>query len=167
MNPEEGALRPQIHDRFGLRVLVDGLQDGQDRLEVYRRVRVFREHPHQLAALVAEDTMAFSHEISQAKNLLAKVGIAPDAERLVLDMVEELGISSHRAEITTLEAARAHAAADGREQATVSDVRRVAAMALRQRRSEFIRGYLRAAQEEEAEINTAWSRALEERQDVQ
>ena len=45
MNPEEGRLRPQILDRFGLRVNVRGLTDKADRLEVYRRVRDYRQHP--------------------------------------------------------------------------------------------------------------------------
>jgi magnesium chelatase subunit I len=66
-----------------------------------------------------------------------------------------LGVASHRAESTTLEAARAHAAADDRQQATVDDVIAVAPMALRQRRSEFIREYFQAARAEESEIETA------------
>ncbi len=152
MNPEEGALRPQIQDRFGLRVLVDGLQDPEERLEVYRRVRAFREHPHRLAVAVAEDTISFGEEIVRARELLPEVELSPEAEQLALRMVQELGISSHRTEITTLEASRAHAAADGRRLAGVEDVTAVAPMALRQRRSEFIRKYFEVAREEEAEI---------------
>ena len=152
MNPEEGALRPQIQDRFGLRVLVDGLHEPQGRLEVYRRVRAFREHPHRLIASVAEDTVSFGEEIARARDLLPQVELAFDAEQLALRLVQQLDISSHRAEITTLEAARAYAAADGRKLATVEDVTAVASMALRQRRSEFIRSYFEAARKEEAEI---------------
>jgi len=152
MNPEEGALRPQIQDRFGLRVLVDGLHEPQGRLEVYRRVRAFREHPHRLIAAVAEDTVSFGEEIARARDLLPQVELAFDAEQLALRLVQQLDISSHRAEITTLEAARAYAAADGRKLATVEDVTAVASMALRQRRSEFIRSYFEAARKEEAEI---------------
>jgi magnesium chelatase subunit I len=153
MNPEEGLLRPQIQDRFGLRVMVDGLTDPQERLEGYRRVRVFREHPHRLIAALAEDTIAFGEEIGRARELLPKVDLAPEAEQLVLRMIEELEISSHRAEITTLEAARAYAAADSRQKATVEDVQAVAPMALRQRRSQFMREYFKAAQAEESEIS--------------
>jgi magnesium chelatase subunit I len=155
MNPEEGELRPQIQDRFGLRVVVDGLHDPDGRLEVYRRVRSFREHPHRLPALLAEDTIALGEEIAHAREILPEVGLAPEAERLALRLVQELGVASHRAESTTLEAARAHAAADDRQQATVDDVIAVAPMALRQRRSEFIREYFPAARAEESEIETA------------
>ncbi|MFW5709404.1 MAG: ATP-binding protein [Chloroflexota bacterium] len=51
MNPEEGRLRPQIMDRFGLRVNVRGLTDPEERLEVYRRVREYRKNPHQFIRL--------------------------------------------------------------------------------------------------------------------
>jgi len=63
-----------------------------------------------------------------------------------------MGIDSHRAEIVLFEAARAHAAADGRAQADPSDLRAVAAIALRQRRSPFIDDYFGAQADEEREI---------------
>ncbi len=155
MNPEEGPLRPQIQDRFGLRVLVDGLDNADERLEVYRRVRAFREHPHRLAAALAEETLIFGEEIERAREMLPRVEVDHTAEDMVLGMVRALGISSHRAEITALEAARAHAAADGRVLATTVDVEAVAPMALRQRRSEFIARYFELARAEEAEIEAA------------
>jgi magnesium chelatase subunit I len=134
MNPEEGALRPQIQDRFGLRVLVNGLENPEERLEVYRRVRAFREHPHWLIAAMAEDTISFGNEIERARDLLPQVELAPGAE------------------ITTLEAARAYAAADGRELAVEKDVASVAPMALRQRGSKFMREYFEVAKAEEARL---------------
>jgi magnesium chelatase subunit I len=152
MNPEEGELRPQIQDRFGLRVVVEGLQDPEERLEVYRRVRTFRERPHWLPALLAGDTLTFGQEIARARSLLPEVRLAPEAEQLALRLVRDLEISSHRAEITTLEAARAYAAADDRQEATSQDVIAVAAMAIRQRRSEFMHRYFAMAQDEKAEI---------------
>ena len=155
MNPEEGPLRPQIQDRFGLRVLVDGLEDSGERLEVYHRVRAFREHPHRLMAALAEDTLTFGQEISRAREMLPQVQLDPAAEAMVLGIVQDLGISSHRAEIAALEAARAHAAADGRLVATIDDVQEVTPMALRQRRSEFIARYFQAAREEDREIRAS------------
>jgi len=152
MNPEEGPLRPQLQDRFGLRVMVDGLADPDERLKVYHRVKTFRQHPHQLAAILAEETAAFSDDIRRARSLLPQVDLEPEAEQLALRMVKHLDISSHRAEITALEAARAYAAADDRQIATSDDVIAVAAMAFRQRRSEFIRQYFEMAQAEEKEI---------------
>jgi magnesium chelatase subunit I len=164
MNPEEGALRPQIQDRFGLRVLVDGLRDPGERLEVYRRVRAFREHPHRLTATMAEDTLSFGEELMRARELLPEVELEPEAERVVLRMVHDLGISSHRAEIAALEAARAHAAADGRRLATAEDVAAVASMAFWQRRSEFMSHYFVVANAERAEIDAVCQNAIREKQ---
>ena len=152
MNPEEGLLRPQIMDRLGLRVIVNGLTDDKDRLEVYRRVRAFAEHPHDVLALYAEETAALTQEIADAKARLPEVKPTGPAERLALRLVRELQIASHRAEFVLLEAARAHAAADGRLKATVADVRAVAPMALRQRRSEFMVRYFAQCAAEDEEI---------------
>jgi magnesium chelatase subunit I len=161
MNPEEGSLRPQIQDRFGLRVIVGGLDDPDERLEVYRRVRAFREHPHRMMATWAEDTLVFGEEIVRARERLPKVELAREAEHLALQMIQHLEISSHRAEITMLEAARAYAAADDRDEATIEDVVAVASMALRQRRSHFMRKYFEAASAEEVEIKAAGDHARE------
>jgi magnesium chelatase subunit I len=155
MNPEEGPLRPQIQDRFGLRVLVDGLVDSSERLEVYRRVRLFREHPHRLAATLATETLSFAEGIGRAREILPAVELSTEAEDLALQMVRTLQIPSHRAEITTLEAARACAAAEDRTLATAEDVALVAPMAMRQRRSAFIEQYFEASRAEDREIQAA------------
>jgi magnesium chelatase subunit I len=80
------------------------------------------------------------------------VQLTPEAENLALEMVRTLKISSHRAEITTLETARACAAADERTLATVEDVAFVAPMAMRQRRSAFMEQYFEAVRAEDQEI---------------
>lgn len=161
MNPEEGNLRPQIMDRFGLRVVTSGLAKAEERLEVYRRVRAFADNPHQFLALYGPETVAFTEELVQAKELLPKVTVAPEAEQMTLDLVNALQIASSRAEIVTLEAARAHAAADGRTETTVEDVSAVAPMALRQRRSQFMVDYFQESEKEEEEIKAIVDKAKE------
>ena len=152
MNPEEGQLRPQIQDRFGLRVLVRGLTDSQDRLEVYRRVSAYQANPYALRANWAGETLAAADEIAEARARLPQVKLTSPVERAGLAWVKRLGIDSHRAEVVLFEAARAHAAADGRAQANLTDLRAVAGMALRQRRSRFMDDYLAAQKDEEREI---------------
>jgi len=152
MNPEEGKLRPQIQDRFGLRVLVHGLTDSQDRLEVYRRVSAYQTNPYALRATWAGETLAAAEEIAEARTRLPHVNLSPQVERTGVAWVKRLGIDSHRAEVVLFEAARAHAAADGRMQADLADLRTVAAMALRQRRSRFMDDYFAAQEGEEREI---------------
>jgi len=154
MNPEEGRLRPQILDRFGLRVIVKGLTDPQERLDAYKRVRMYLNNPRAAIADYAEQTMAARDEIQTARNNLHNVKLTPEAEQVGLQITQRMKIDSLRAEITLFEAARAYAAADSRVEATVDDVRAVAPMALRLRRSAFIEKYFRSQKGEEDEIES-------------
>lgn len=152
MNPEEGWLRPQIQDRFGLRVLVRGLHRPADRLEVYRRVRAFRANPHALIAEWLPDLPVVAEEIAAARARLPNVSLAPRIETQGMAWVRRLGIDSHRAEVTLFESARARAAADERTEVTPADLRAVAPMALRQRRSRMITDFFKHQKLEDAEI---------------
>jgi len=154
MNPEEGRLRPQILDRFGLRVNVRGLMTQEDRLEVYKRVRMYRETPTQFIRSWETATAATREEIILARELLKETTLEDDAVALGLALVQKLDIDSHRAEYTMFEAARAHAAADGRDRASIQDVRAVAPMALRQRRSQFMVSFFNSQREEDDQIRT-------------
>lgn len=138
MNPEEGRLRPQILDRLGLRVNVRGLTTLEERLEVYNRVRAYRHNATQFIQEWALETTAALDDVIIARELLKETTLSDEALTVGLKMVQHLGIDSARAEYTMFEAARAHAAADGRTLATIADIRAVAPMALRQRRSDFM-----------------------------
>ncbi len=135
MNPEEGRLRPQIMDRFGLRVVVRGLADPEERFQAYELALWHRQDPEGLAATYAEETLALAEEVQRAVNLLSQITITAEGRALGLDMVRQAAVESNRAEITLFEAARAHAAAENRAEAGVDDIRAVALMALRQRQS--------------------------------
>ncbi len=151
MNPEEGHLRPQIMDRFGLRVLVKGLDSKENRLDAYQRTRAFLENRRAFSAQYADATRIFRQEIQAGREILRRVQLPDEVARLGLDLVEKMEVESLRAEITLFEAARAHAVADGRELVTIQDLKQVAGMALRLRRSEFIEQYLEH-QNTEAEL---------------
>ncbi|MBI3362364.1 MAG: ATP-binding protein [Chloroflexi bacterium] len=155
MNPEEGKLRPQILDRFGLRLMVHGLSDPAERLSAYRRVRDYLTNARAVIAAYADDTLVARDEIAAARRLLPSVGLTPEAERAGLELVRRLQIDSLRAEITMFEAARALAAADARDSATAQDVRLVAPLAVRLRRSQFMIDYFTAQEHEEKEIGRA------------
>jgi magnesium chelatase subunit I len=152
MNPEEGDLRPQIMDRFGLRVAVRGLMNIDERLEVYKRVRAYRSNPRLFLKEWAEAIVDAREEIEAAQILLNEVVLTEDALKLGLQLVHKLDIDSHRAEYTMFEAARAHAAADGRDKADLRDVRAVSPMALRQRRSQFMVDFFQTQQTEDEQI---------------
>jgi len=153
MNPEEGRLRPQILDRFGLRVIVRGLATPEERLEAYRRVQAFLTHPMQVIRQYRQEMEIVSHEIQQARQRLRQVTLEDALAKRAIEQVQKMGIDSLRAEITWFEAARAHAAADGRTEVTLEDLRAVAPMALRLRRSAFMSEYLKNQQGEEEELS--------------
>jgi magnesium chelatase subunit I len=155
MNPEEGNLRPQIMDRFGLRVVVGGLTDSDERREAARRVQNFDNNRYQFAGRFADATALMADEIAAARERLPDVKVSPQAEQAALDVVQKLRVQSLRAEIVMLQAARARAAADERIQATPADVGAVAPMALRLRYSPFIVEYVAAQEKEERAIRQA------------
>jgi magnesium chelatase subunit I len=158
MNPEEGHLRPQILDRFGLRVLVRGLQGPQaleERMEVYRRVRAYRENPRRLIQDYQVDTLLARQEIQAARDALPGVVLPEFVAEAGLQLIGKIRIDSLRAEITLFEAARAYAALDGRCEVTLDDLRMVAPMALRMRRSAFIDEFFISREPDEADLQTA------------
>lgn len=152
MNPEEGNLRPQILDRFGLRVMIKGLQDSQQRLEAYRRVSAFLSNPYELGIQYSQETDLISAEIQSSRQLLPGVVLPDHLAHFAIRLVQEMGIDSLRAEITWFEAARGLAAADSRTQVIWEDLLKVAPMALRMRRSKFIQDYFSKQQDEENEM---------------
>ena len=154
MNPEEGRLRPQILDRFGLRVIVRGLENISDRLEAYRRVQAYLANPRQMAGQFSAEMQAAATEIQAARERVKKVILPDEVANPAIELVQKMGIDSLRAEITWFEAARAYAAADGREQVTLDDLKTVAPMALRLRRSQFMSEYLQGQNDEESQLST-------------
>ena len=152
MNPEEGNLRPQILDRFGLRVTVSGLVESEERMLVYQRVRDFRNSPRRFIQIYDEETYITREEVIAAREMLPSVSVSEEAQSLGLKIVQKLGVHSHRAEFTMFEAARAYAAADNREEATTDDLRIVAPMALRMRRSEFMTRFFETQASEDQQI---------------
>lgn len=153
MNPEEGRLRPQIMDRFGLRVLVKGLEDPKQRLEAYRRTSAYKRNPRQVLSDYDSATHIVQAEINIARNQLPDLKLSTQAKNFGLKLIQEMGIDSLRAEITLFESAKAHAVAAGKEQASTEDIRAVAPMALRLRRSDYLREFFSSQEAEENELS--------------
>ncbi|MDH5606822.1 MAG: ATP-binding protein [Anaerolineae bacterium] len=153
MNPEEGNLRPQIMDRFGLRILVRGLEEPDDRLEAYNRAKAYINNPRQVVDHYAENTITAREEIDAARELLPEVVLPEKVAKMGLKLIDDLDIVSLRAEISTFESARALAAADGRKEVSAEDLKQVAPMTLRLRRSPFITKYFEDQEDEEKEIS--------------
>lgn len=139
MNPEEGELRPQILDRFGLMVDVEGLNDVKDRVEVIKRVEEFNENPEAFYKKFEEEQNKLRERIIKARELLNKVEISDDLLEFISKVCIELGIQTNRADITVVRTAKALAAYNGRTYVTIDDVKEAMELALphRMRRKPF------------------------------
>lgn len=153
MNPEEGGLRPQLLDRFGLRAVARGLMEPEQRYRAYEHAMWYRRDPEGMAAAFAEQTLAFAEEINNARRLLEEVAVDERAQELGLGLTTKMGIESSRAEITLFEAARAFAAADERDVVSAEDISAVAAIALRFRHSPNLDAFIEQREEDDARLN--------------
>ncbi|SEF37336.1 magnesium chelatase subunit D [Amycolatopsis pretoriensis] len=139
MNPEEGELRPQLLDRFGLTVEVASSRDPEQRVEVVRRRLAYEADPDAFAAQYAEEDARLAEEIESAQKLLPAVKLPDDALRQIAEICASFEVDGMRADIVTARTAVAHAAWAGRDEVTTDDVRVAARLALphRRRRNPF------------------------------
>ncbi|MFF8385245.1 putative cobaltochelatase [Streptomyces kanasensis] len=139
MNPEEGELRPQLLDRFGLTVEVAASRDPEQRVEVVRRRLAYDDDPAGFAARWAGEEAALRERIVAARALLPRVRLGDGALRQIAATCAAFEVDGMRADIVMARAATALAAWDGREDVTVDDVRQAALLALphRRRRNPF------------------------------
>ncbi|WP_406696469.1 VWA domain-containing protein [Singulisphaera sp. Ch08] len=135
MNPEEGDLRPQLLDRFGLAVDVEPMTDPAQRAEVVRRRLAYESNPAKFRAQWAEADRSEGARIADAQRILPSV-IVPDSilEALCSRCARE-GADGLRADLTIYKAATALAAHDGRTTVTMEDIDTVAELALSHRRT--------------------------------
>jgi len=133
MNPEEGELRPQLLDRFGLCVQVNSLKDKTLRVEVLKRKAEFDDDPEGFLKKWQKSQQELAQKIINAKEGLKNVAITEEALSAVVDITAELNLDGHRADIVMLKSARAYAAFNGKTEITTQDIKEIAPMALRHR----------------------------------
>ncbi|MDR1690739.1 MAG: AAA family ATPase [Candidatus Methanoplasma sp.] len=133
MNPEEGDLRPQLLDRFGLSVDVKGEKDAKFRAEVVKRRLKFDEDPAAYIKANEEEAKEMTRRITDAKLLFKKIETDDDAIDMVVGITTHFGVDGHRADITMMKAAKANAALDGRNEIDKDDIREVADLVLSHR----------------------------------
>lgn len=134
MNPEEGELRPQLLDRFGLTVEVRASRDPAERAEVVRRRLAFDADATAFAERWAGEEAALAHRIAAARARVGGVRL-PDARlRQIATVCAAFEVDGLRADLVTANAAVAHAAWQGRDTVTTEDVRAAARLSLPHRR---------------------------------
>ncbi|HTW13996.1 MAG TPA: VWA domain-containing protein [Nocardioides sp.] len=139
MNPEEGELRPQLLDRFGLTVEVAAPRDPALRVEVVRRRLAFDRDPESFAAGYAGEQADLSRRIAAARDRIDDVEVSDAALLKVAEVCAAFEVDGLRADIVTTRTAVAHAAWVGRDRITRADIRVAALLALphRRRRNPF------------------------------
>ncbi|WP_431925788.1 putative cobaltochelatase [Amycolatopsis tucumanensis] len=139
MNPEEGELRPQLLDRFGLTVEVAASRDPEQRAEVIRRRLAYEADPDSFAARYEDTDAQLAAEIAAAQKLLPSVELSDDALRQIAEVCAAFEVDGMRADIVTARTAVAHAAWSGRTEVSTEDIRVAARLALphRRRRNPF------------------------------
>ncbi|WP_406140881.1 putative cobaltochelatase [Streptomyces sp. NBC_01089] len=139
MNPEEGELRPQLLDRFGLTVEVAASRDPDQRVEVVRRRLAYDDDPAGFAARWADEESELRARIVAARALLPSVRLGDPALRQIAATCAAFEVDGMRADIVMARTATALAAWAGRSDVTADDVRQAALLALphRRRRNPF------------------------------
>ena len=153
-NPEEGELRPQLLDRFGLSVEVRTPADLATRIDVVRRRDAFERNPEAFCERWDGEDAAVREQITAARGRLANTDVPDAALEQAATLCMALGTDGLRGELTLIRAARAVAALEGDPAVTVIHLRQVAPSALRHR--------LRRNPLDEAVATTRVERALEE-----
>ena len=132
-NPEEGELRPQLLDRFGLSVQVRTPQDIALRVEVIKRRDAFDKNPSAYKTLWQAESDKLQKRIVKARKLLESVHVSDAMLTLCARLCQQLGTDGLRAELTLLRATRALAAMQGHKTVTSEHLKTIAPLALRHR----------------------------------
>ncbi|WFO74755.1 VWA domain-containing protein [Desulfurococcaceae archaeon MEX13E-LK6-19] len=135
MNPEEGELRPQLLDRFGLVVNIEAPQDPETRAEIVRRVEEFSRDPVSFYKKYAGKERELTSKIARARELLQHVEIDDDLLKMLAKTLVEMKVRTCRAEIVVVRTAKAIAALDGRTRVSLEDIEKAMELALPHRLS--------------------------------
>ncbi|WP_419658715.1 ChlI4: Mg chelatase-like, subunit ChlI [Desulfosarcina variabilis str. Montpellier] len=130
MNPEEGELRPQLLDRFGLCVNIEGITGADDRVAVMERRAAFDDHPEDFISQWTSESEALTERILAAKNLYSQVAVARERLYEIAQYCLDVGVDGHRGDIIILKTAKTLAAYEGRTEVESKDIQIAAELAL-------------------------------------
>jgi magnesium chelatase subunit D len=133
MNPEEGELRPQLLDRFGLCVDVEGIRDPEQRVAIVEREDAFRRADQAFLAEFESKDRALAATLGAAMEQAPGVAVTAAQGRLISSICIEAGVAGHRADVVMERTARALGAYRGRKAVTRDDIYDAAELALAHR----------------------------------
>jgi magnesium chelatase subunit I len=132
-NPEEGELRPQLLDRFGMHAEIRTVKEPALRVDIVEQRTQFDQNPAEFLLQFTEPQQAMQQKIVNAQTLLPQVSIEHELRVQISQVCSELDVDGLRGDIVTNRAAKAIAALEGRPEVTVDDIRRVITLCLRHR----------------------------------
>ena len=133
MNPEEGELRPQLLDRFGLCVDVEGIRDVEQRVEIVHRRELFEEDPESFLSAYEEAELTEADRIRRAITSFPTVQVDRQMLVAMAALGVELAVDGHRSDLVTRKASQALAAYDGCPRVSLQEIEQVAPMVLAHR----------------------------------
>lgn len=132
-NPEEGELRPQLLDRFGMHAEIRTVRDPETRVRVVEERSNFDQSPDACLAENASAIDSLREKIVKAQELLTKVKIDFELRVKISQVCGSLDVDGLRGDIVTNRAAKAYAAYNGREEVTIDDIEKIITLCLRHR----------------------------------
>jgi len=132
-NPEEGELRPQLLDRFGMYTEVRTVKDPQLRVEIVEQRTAFDQDPTAWINKYRDEELAMQDRLNTAKALLGDVSIAMDLRVKIAQVCAELNVDGLRGDLVTNRVAKAYAAWNGRTEVTVADIQAIVSPCLAHR----------------------------------
>lgn len=132
-NPEEGELRPQLLDRFGMHAEIRTVKDPELRVQIVEQRTNFDQDPQKCIANCQKDQMMLKQKIAEAQLLLSKITIDYDLRIKISQVCGELDVDGLRGDIVTNRAAKAYAAFNGKQTVESSDINKVITLCLRHR----------------------------------
>lgn len=130
MNPEEGELRPQLLDRFGLCVNIEGIHSADERVAVMERRGAFDEDPEGFVHQWQAESAGLAERIQKASRLYPQVTVEKPMLYEIAQYCLDVGVDGHRGDIIILKAAKTIAAYEGRSEVGAGDIRTAAELAL-------------------------------------
>jgi len=133
MNPEEGDLRPQLKDRFGLSVDINTIQDINERQTIVKRRLAFDDDPNQFTSTYKDKQKELLNQISKAKAAISKLELPSSLFTFASSLAIKHQVEGHRADILLLKAARAYAAFNGDNLVLETHIETIAPLVLNHR----------------------------------
>lgn len=138
MNPEEGELRPQFLDRFGLSVSIKGEVKEEERVELMLRREAFDRDPTAFVNLYAQQTLELKHQLANARQRLPQVYLPPRLRKFMAELASQSRVAGHRADLFLEQASLALAALNGRHEVREADIMEIAPLVLDHRQRQAL-----------------------------